>query len=600
MRAERKKQPGALAVISTVGTSLLTNALSRDKGGVTARALLSPLGMRALESREPLVKDEHFLGSEEALAEALAPVLGRGAPLEASAETKAIELLRRREGARIRRAIFVPTDTRPARACARALTAHFTRGGMAAEVRPMAAFPERGGMDEALKSMVGVVTTCVRHAREAGCEVVLNATGGFKVQATVLGLVGLLEGAQVVYVHEGHEALTVLPQIPLRVDLAAIGEHLAALPLLLGPIDAGKRRRLAALPGASRALVYEENGRLRETFAALLARAEDLRRFELVGESAAIRGIRAEIARIARSPHPAIVIGPSGSGKEVVARRLHLEGPRAGHPFVPVNLAALPEQLAESELFGHEKGAFTGASWPRAGAFEQADSGTLFLDEMAKAPLALQAKLLRAIESGEVRRLGASCPRPVDVRLVVSLEAEPDALVARGLLLPDLRFRLDVHVIRLPPLCERKADIEPLARHFLARWGAPGQGFAPETIDLLRSLDYRGEVRELENLVKRATTYADGAEIRPADLGIEARVRAASRTYGRSGLREARIAFERDFVAEALKRARGSVSGAAAALHISRNHLSRRIGELGLRPLLASLPRAGEPADAKK
>jgi len=238
----------------------------------------------------------------------------------------------------------------------------------------------------------------------------------------------------------------------------------------------------------------------------------------LVGTSDTMRALEAQIVRVAPIPSPVLITGESGTGKELVARELHSRSARAGGPFVAVNCASLPETLIESELFGHERGAFTGANRTHRGAFEQATGGTLFLDEIGEMPAAAQAKLLRVLEQNEVTRLGAERSVKIDTRVVAATHRDLDADVAAGRFRQDLLYRLNVHTVRVPPLRERASDIPELANHFLSaissRFGMKRKRFAAEVLDALLRYDWsRNNVRELRNIVERMIIASDGDAI---------------------------------------------------------------------------------------
>ena len=228
----------------------------------------------------------------------------------------------------------------------------------------------------------------------------------------------------------------------------------------------------------------------------------------VVAESPAMRALLVRAARFAPSDAPVVILGESGSGKEVVARLLHANSPRAAGRFVAVNVAALPAELLESELFGHVKGAFTGAGEAKLGLFEAAEGGTLFLDEIGEMPLALQAKLLRALQDGEVRRVGAVHSRAIDARILCASNKDLPALVQRGQLREDLWYRLKVFTLRVPPLRERREDVLPLFRALLEVEGHAGQALAPETDRALLAHAWPGNVRELANAVRHAVALA--------------------------------------------------------------------------------------------
>ena len=269
------------------------------------------------------------------------------------------------------------------------------------------------------------------------------------------------------------------------------------------------------------------------------------------------------IARAAHSRHPVIITGESGTGKELVARALHAQG--TGGPFIALNCAALPENLLESELFGHEKGAFTGADRPKPGLFEAAHGGTLFLDEVAELPLALQPKLLRAIEQDEIRRVGATAPRSLQVRIIAATNRNLEDEIEAGRFRSDLFWRLNVLHLDLPPLRERREDVPLLAEHFLQHQDGLGPAphrFAPETLEMLQAYPWPGNVRELRNAVWRATTLATGEEILPRDLPPRIREgpaagRPAAGTQPRVSLRE----YERRYLLEVLAEVGGNKTG---------------------------------------
>ena len=245
----------------------------------------------------------------------------------------------------------------------------------------------------------------------------------------------------------------------------------------------------------------------------------------LIGRSPAIEQLRAQVARIARSQAPVFIRGESGTGKEVIARMIHALGPRARGPFVPVNCGAIPPELMESEFFGHVRGSFTGASADKPGLFRAAHGGTLFLDEVAELPLAMQVKLLRAIQERAVRPVGAHAEEAVDVRILSASHRDLAALVAEGRFRQDLFYRIDVNALHVPPLRERPEDIEELAGHILARLaardGGPVRRLSPCAVEALRAHDFPGNVRELENLLERACALCDGDAITTAHIAID-------------------------------------------------------------------------------
>ncbi|WP_346949262.1 nitrogen regulation protein NR(I) [Dyella sp.] len=316
----------------------------------------------------------------------------------------------------------------------------------------------------------------------------------------------------------------------------------------------------------------------------------------LLGESPAMREVFRLIGRIAASELNVLITGETGTGKELVARALHEESARRDRPFVALNTAAIPSELLESELFGHEAGAFTGATRRYAGRFEQAEGGTLFLDEIGDMPLALQTRLLRVLAGGEFYRVGGRELIRGNVRIVAATHQDLDARVAAGLFRADLKHRLDVVRIELPPLRQRRADIPLLAQHFLAAAARelklPPKRFAKAALKAVAQRDFPGNVRELENLCRRLAVIAPGAEILPADLGGAPAVPAlgdwtdALREWAAQALADgesdiharARDAMDHTLMQAALAVHGGHRQNAAAALGVGRNTLTRKLG----------------------
>ncbi|GAA0795498.1 sigma-54-dependent transcriptional regulator [Marinobacterium sediminicola] len=245
----------------------------------------------------------------------------------------------------------------------------------------------------------------------------------------------------------------------------------------------------------------------------------------IIGSCQAMQELYRRIAKVARTDATVLILGESGTGKELAARSIHEQSPRAGKPMICVNCAAIPETLIESELFGHEKGAFTGATSSRSGLIEAADGGTLFLDEIGELPLEAQARLLRFLQEGEIRRVGAVQPLTVDVRLIAATHRDLKSRARSGQFREDLYYRLYVMELRMPPLRERENDILELAEAFLEKQshklGCEQLSFTPEASQLLRSYRWPGNVRELENAIERAVILADGHQITPDLLGLE-------------------------------------------------------------------------------
>jgi DNA-binding NtrC family response regulator len=301
----------------------------------------------------------------------------------------------------------------------------------------------------------------------------------------------------------------------------------------------------------------------------------------LIAESAAMQPVLQLIARVGPSDANVLLTGENGTGKGTVAQALHAVSPRASKPLVTVNAGGLSEGVFESELFGHVKGAFTDAKSDRVGRFELADGGTLFLDEIANISLALQAKLLRVLETGEFERVGSSRTRKVNVRILSATNADLHEEVAAGRFRQDLLFRLNTIEIQLPPLRERREDVPLLARHFLQqhaqRYRKRLTGFDASAMQLLLDHGWPGNVRELDHAVERAVLMAQGDSIGPRDLGLRASREAASRLEDMS-LED----VEGFLIKKALARYGGNVSQAAKALGLSRSALYRRLQRFGL------------------
>jgi two-component system nitrogen regulation response regulator NtrX len=298
----------------------------------------------------------------------------------------------------------------------------------------------------------------------------------------------------------------------------------------------------------------------------------------LVGDSRAMQDLREDIDQLAAIPSAVLVLGESGTGKELVARQLHDRGPRARRPFVAVNGAALPESLAESELFGHEKGAFTGADRARRGAFLAADQGTLFLDEVGELPLPAQAKLLRALEGGHISPVGSTRETAVDVRVVAATNRDLDAEVGAGRFREDLLYRLNVHVLTVPALRERLSDVPLLAEHFLVlvagQFGQKVKQLAPETVRRLATYDWhRNNVRELRNVIERMVIATRGDVIQPdavpGDLGPAAPVDKTGGEASGGTLKDQKAAAERAIVLAALERNQWHVTNTARELGLA-------------------------------
>ncbi|MCM2358429.1 MAG: sigma 54-interacting transcriptional regulator [Geobacteraceae bacterium] len=314
---------------------------------------------------------------------------------------------------------------------------------------------------------------------------------------------------------------------------------------------------------------------------------------EIIGRSPAMQPVFQVISATAGLDSTILITGESGTGKEMVAKAIHQQSNRSGHPLVKVNCAALPETLLESELFGHEKGAFTGAIRERKGKFEQAHRGTIFLDEIAEIPLTAQAKLLRVIQERTVERLGGAREIRVDVRIIVATNKELRREVEQGKFREDLFYRLNVIPVRLPPLRERREDILPLADFFLAKFSRsmnkPLDGMAKEVKQALMEYDYPGNVRELENAIERGVALCRGGQLTLEELPAEfqlsgAAPRGADLSAGTlpSSLSGARGEIEKKLITEALRTAGNRKGEAARLLNISRKSLWQKMKQLEL------------------
>ncbi|HKQ56953.1 MAG TPA: sigma-54 dependent transcriptional regulator [Candidatus Eisenbacteria bacterium] len=305
----------------------------------------------------------------------------------------------------------------------------------------------------------------------------------------------------------------------------------------------------------------------------------------ILGDSPGIAAVLADVRRVGPSQAKVLITGENGVGKDLVAEAIHRLSKRAGKPFVKLNCAAIPRDLVESELFGHEKGAFTGALARKEGRLERADQGTLFLDEIGDLSAESQAKLLRALETGEVDRIGATDTIRVDVRIISATNKDLEEAMETGEFRRDLFYRLNGVPIHVPPLRERRADIAPLAEHFLALACAaearPAKRLAPEALALLEEYRWPGNVRELRNLMERAAILVEGAEVKGEDLAswLEAAPPAAEEAPGLRGEIERR---ETDAIRRALEQAGWNVTQAAATLGIDRTNLHRKMRKYGI------------------
>ena len=320
----------------------------------------------------------------------------------------------------------------------------------------------------------------------------------------------------------------------------------------------------------------------------------------MIGRNVEMARIYQLIAQIAPTSATVLVTGESGTGKELVARAIHAQSPRARRPFVAVNVAALPDALVESELFGHEKGAFTGALAQKPGRFELAHSGTLFLDEIGSLRLDLQTKLLRALQQREIERLGGGRTVRVDVRVVAATNVNLRQAVRERRFREDLYYRLNVVPIAVPPLRERRDDIPLLVDHFLAKYAREFNrdvhGVSAGALEVLARYDWPGNVREMENIIQRSVVLAGGPVLQLQDLPLDLALPETGARLGEDTglpLREAREQFERQYVLRVLERVGWNQSRAARVLGLHRNTLLSKLGAWGIRRPLGGDERAG-------
>jgi len=325
----------------------------------------------------------------------------------------------------------------------------------------------------------------------------------------------------------------------------------------------------------------DENRKLRE---------ELVRRYSfenIIGRSPAMQEIFATIERVAPTRATVLIAGESGTGKDLIARAIHYHSPRRDRPFVKINCTAIPENLMESELFGYEKGAFTGAAASKPGRFELADTGTVFLDEIGDVPPNIQVKLLRVLQEREFERLGSNRTRQIDVRVIAATNADLRAALEQGAFREDLYYRLNVVPINVPPLRERKEDIPALAEHFLRKYAAefsrPVKAISEGALRVLLGYHWPGNVRELENVIERSLLLCAGEILEASDIKLDPAPR-NSRPAGEPLLPEGMTLeeYERELIRKALERAQGNKSQAARLLGLSRNALRYRLSQMGL------------------
>ncbi len=363
-----------------------------------------------------------------------------------------------------------------------------------------------------------------------------------------------------------------------HIEMAVKATRLGALDFLEKPISTEKL--LLTVENALKLRNLEtENQQLKQR----------LGKHEIVWSGAAMQRVMAQVERVAASETRVCILGETGTGKELVARTLHERSPRASGPFVTLNCAAVPAELIESELFGHEKGSFTGAGARHLGKFEQAQHGTIFLDEIGDMPLPMQAKLLRVLEEKEVERIGGDKPIAVDVRVIVATHRDLEMRVKEGKFRPDLFHRVYVFPLVLPPLRERQEDIPQLVQHFAAQICAQNGWkpieFAPEALQLLQNHPWPGNVRELRNMVERLMLLAgaDGVDRATVESAMPAASPgSAPETLGGGPLFQRVESFERQVLLAELKRHHYHITNTAKALGLERSHLYKKAEQLGI------------------
>ncbi len=376
---------------------------------------------------------------------------------------------------------------------------------------------------------------------------------------------------------QGISAPVVMMSGQAHIDMAVRATRLGALDFLEKPVSTEKL--LLTVENALKLQRLEtENRQLRQR----------LGKHEIVWRGEAMRKIMAQVERVAASETRVCILGETGTGKELIARTLHEKSPRSSGPFVSLNCAAVPAELIESELFGHEKGSFTGAAARHAGKFEQADGGTIFLDEIGDMPLAMQAKLLRVLEEGEVERIGGDKPTPVDVRVVVATHRDLEAFVREGKFRQDLFHRVYVFPLSVPPLRDRKEDIPPLVDHFARQVCAQNNwkaiAFTAEAIQALEAHSWPGNIRELRNVVERLMLLATDGQVtvETVRLALPRASEAHASLAGSGPLAERVQGFEREMILLELRRSNFHITNTAKALGLERSHLYKKAEQLGI------------------
>jgi DNA-binding NtrC family response regulator len=423
-------------------------------------------------------------------------------------------------------------------------------------------------------------------------EAVLQALAEHHIDVLITDLrMPKLDGMQVLKI-----ASERFPNIPVimitahgTVDTAVEALKLGAFDYVTKPFDRAEFRTVVSKAARTRELSKKH----------VSGDPNERGRYRIIGESQPMHAVYEVIEKVADTPSTVLITGESGTGKELIARALHENSSRKNKPFVSVNCAAIPPDLLESELFGYEKGAFTGAVTSKPGRFELADEGTLFLDEIGEIPVSMQVKLLRALQEQEFERVGGIKTIRVDSRLITATNRDLKSSIADGQFREDLYYRLNVVHVHLPPLRDRPSDIPLLLEHFVrkfnAKLGRTVSGFDEAAVSQLLRYDWPGNIRELENVVERCMIFAEDGEVSvqhlPAELGEADQGTGlgavGSATPGTTGLkeavREATLKVEREFIGRALDQTGGNVTHTARLLKISRKSLQNKMKELGLR-----------------
>ncbi len=435
----------------------------------------------------------------------------------------------------------------------------------------------------------GVRESLARALEDEGYEVLTSNSGEDAIKVVrdqnldLILLDILLPGIDGIQTLE--EIKSLRPDIPVimisahgNIELAVKATKMGAYDFLEKPFSSLERVLISAKRAIERMALEIENRALRQDIA---------KRWRLVGDSQKMRQLREQVNRAAQSNSRVLILGESGSGKELVARMLHENSKRAEKPFIEVNCAAIPQELIESELFGHEKGSFTGAFERKKGKFELADGGSLFLDEVGDMSLSAQSKVLRVIETQEFQRVGGSKNIKVDVRIIAATNKDLREEVSKGSFREDLLYRLNVIPIVIPPLRERKEDIPALVEYFLeyfaSEYGQKPKKITPDALKMLEAYDWPGNIRELRNIIERLVIMTPSDTITSKNLIITEPTQSDYSAF--KTLKEARDAFEKTFIIKKLEENNWNISKTAEILEIERSNLHRKIKAYNIKVL---------------